>query len=126
MRAWCCPYVKVALSDDGLFVRRDHPARRLFDTITEACEGNDGATPQDRDLLERAAGIAQRIVADYNEDLEIFSLASAGTRSAARTTAQARGHDRKARRRSRARQGTPAAGAPAGRRRRSTSACARR
>ncbi len=71
------PYVKVALSDDGLFVRRDHPARRLFDTITEACEGNDGATPQDRELLERAAGIAQRIVADYNEDLEIFALASA-------------------------------------------------
>jgi hypothetical protein len=71
------PYVKVALSDDGLFLRRDHPARRLFDTITEACEGNDGATPQDRELLERAAGIAQRIVADYNEDLEIFALASA-------------------------------------------------
>ncbi|NUS60142.1 MAG: DUF1631 family protein [Lysobacter sp.] len=71
------PYVKVALTDDGLFVQRDHPARRLFDVITEACEGNDGATPQDRELLERAAGIAQRIVADYNEDLEIFALASA-------------------------------------------------
>ena len=70
------PYVKVALTDDGLFVRRDHPARRLLDVITEACEGNDGSTPQDRELLERAAGIAQRIVADYNEDLEIFSLAS--------------------------------------------------
>jgi hypothetical protein len=70
------PYVKVALSDDGMFVRRDHPARRLFDVITEACEGNDGSTPQDRELLERAAGIAQRIVADYNEDLEIFALAS--------------------------------------------------
>jgi hypothetical protein len=71
------PYVKVALTDDGLFVRRDHPARRLFDVITECCEGNDGSTPHDRELLERAAGIAQRIVADYNEDLEIFSLASA-------------------------------------------------
>src|SRR5688572_11579947 len=71
------PYVKVALTDDGLFVHRDHPARRLFDVITEACEGNDGSTPQDRELLERAAGVAQRIVADYNEDLEIFALASA-------------------------------------------------
>ncbi|MCC8364058.1 DUF1631 domain-containing protein [Lysobacter sp. A6] len=71
------PYVKVALSDESLFLRRDHPARRLFDVITEACEGNDGATPQDRELLERAAGIAQRIVADYNEDLEIFALATA-------------------------------------------------
>ncbi|BCT91526.1 hypothetical protein LYSHEL_05500 [Lysobacter helvus] len=70
------PYVKVALTDEGMFLRRDHPARRLFDVITEACEGNDGSTPQDRELLERAAGIAQRIVADYNEDLEIFALAS--------------------------------------------------
>ena len=70
------PYVKVALTDDSLFVRRDHPARRLLDVITEACEGNDGSTPQDRELLERAAGVAQRIVADYNEDLEIFAAAS--------------------------------------------------
>jgi hypothetical protein len=70
------PYVKVALTDESLFVRRDHPARRLLDVITEACEGNDGSTPQDRELLERAAGVAQRIVADYNEDLEIFALAS--------------------------------------------------
>ena len=70
------PYVRVALTDDGLFLKRDHPARRLLDVITEACEGNDGATPQDRELLERTAGIAQRIVADYNEDMEIFALAA--------------------------------------------------
>ncbi len=70
------PYVRVALTDDGLFLKREHPARRLLDVITEACEGNDGATPQDRELLERTAGIAQRIVADYNEDLEIFALAA--------------------------------------------------
>ena len=71
------PYVRVALTDDGIFMHRDHPARRLFDVITEACEGNDGSTPQDRELLERAAGVAQRIVADYNEDLEIFAVCSA-------------------------------------------------
>lgn len=70
------PYVRVALNDDNLFVQREHPARRLLDVITEACEGNEGATPQDRELLERAAGIAQRIVADFNEDLAIFALAA--------------------------------------------------
>lgn len=70
------PYLKVALTDEELFVKREHPARRLLDAITEACEGNDGANPQDRELLERAAGIAQRIVADYHEDIEIFELAS--------------------------------------------------
>ena len=109
------PYVKVALSDDGLFLRRDHPARRLFDAITEACEGNDGATPQDRELLERAAGIAQRIVADYNEDLEVFALASAELEALLDQQRKRVDMIGKARRRSRPRQGAPDAGAPAGR-----------
>lgn len=69
------PYVKVALTDQSLFASREHPARRLLDAITEACEGNMAATPQDRELLERAAAVAQRIVADYNEDIAIFEVA---------------------------------------------------
>ncbi|HEU0305623.1 MAG TPA: DUF1631 family protein, partial [Lysobacter sp.] len=71
------PYVKVAMSDSGLFVQREHPARKLLDAITEACEGNAAATPQDRELIERCAAISQRIVADYNEDLAVFELAHA-------------------------------------------------
>ncbi|GAA5071710.1 DUF1631 family protein [Lysobacter panacisoli] len=71
------PYVKVALTDNAVFVKREHPARRLLDAITEACEGNDGETPQDRELLDRATEISQRIVADYNEDLAVFELAHA-------------------------------------------------
>lgn len=71
------PYVKVALTDNAVFVKREHPARRLLDAITEACEGNDGETPQDRELLDRATEISQRIVAEYNEDLAIFELAHA-------------------------------------------------
>lgn len=69
------PYVKVALNDGGVFVQREHPARRLLDAITEACEGNAAATPQDRELIERCAAVSQRIVADYNEDLAVFELA---------------------------------------------------
>ncbi|QNP39863.1 DUF1631 family protein [Lysobacter solisilvae (ex Woo and Kim 2020)] len=71
------PYVKVALNDNALFVQREHPARKLLDAITEACEGNAAATPQDRELIERCAAISQRIVADYNEDLAVFGLAHA-------------------------------------------------
>jgi hypothetical protein len=71
------PYVKVAMKDQGLFVKRDHPARRLLDAITEACEGNCAATAQDRDMIERCAAVSQRIVADYNEDLSVFELAHA-------------------------------------------------
>ncbi|MFC5570000.1 DUF1631 family protein [Lysobacter yangpyeongensis] len=71
------PYVKVAMNDNALFVQREHPARKLLDAITEACEGNAAATPQDRELIERCAAISQRIVADYNEDLAVFELAHA-------------------------------------------------
>lgn len=71
------PYVKVAVGDGGLFVQREHPARRLLDAITEACEGNTANTPQDRELIERCAAISQRIVSDYNEDLAIFEMAHA-------------------------------------------------
>ncbi|MFC3552035.1 DUF1631 family protein [Lysobacter cavernae] len=71
------PYVKVALTDTGVFVKREHPARRLLDAITEACEGNDAETPQDRELLDRATEISQRIVAEYNEDLAVFEMAHA-------------------------------------------------
>lgn len=71
------PYVKVALTDSAVFVKREHPARRLLDAITEACEGNDGETPHDRALLDRAASISQRIIAEYNEDLAVFELAHA-------------------------------------------------
>lgn len=69
------PYVKVAINDKALFVQREHPARKLLDAVTEACEGNSAATPQDRELIERCAAISQRIVADYNEDLAVFELA---------------------------------------------------
>ncbi|TCZ83408.1 DUF1631 family protein [Lysobacter sp. N42] len=71
------PYVKVALNDDSMFVERMHPARRLLDAMTEACEDNTGSTPQDRELLERAAAVSQRIVAEFNEDLAVFETAHA-------------------------------------------------
>ena len=70
------PYVRVALSDENLFVRADHPARRLLDALTLSCESNDGASPQDRELLQSASRAVERVVAEYNEDLAIFDLAA--------------------------------------------------
>ncbi|NUS38991.1 MAG: DUF1631 family protein [Lysobacter sp.] len=70
------PYVRVALSDENLFVRADHPARRLLDAVTLSCESNDGASPQDRELLQSASRAVERVVAEYNEDLAIFELAA--------------------------------------------------
>ncbi|MGY3263962.1 DUF1631 family protein [Lysobacter sp. HA35] len=71
------PYLKVAINDDSMFVERSHPARRLLDALTEACEDNTGSTPQERELLERASAVSQRIVAEFNEDLSVFEMAYA-------------------------------------------------
>ena len=69
-------YVRVALTDENLFVRADHPARRLLDALTLSCESNDGASPQDRELLQHASAAVSKVVAEYNEDLAIFDLAA--------------------------------------------------
>jgi hypothetical protein len=69
-------YVRVAINDENLFVRPDHPARRLLDALTLSCESNDGGSPQERALLERANAAVGRVVAEYNEDLAIFELAT--------------------------------------------------
>ncbi len=69
-------YVKVALTDDNLFVQGDHPARRLLDALALGCEGNDGVSAQDRELLDRAGKLVDRVIAEYNEDLAIFELSA--------------------------------------------------
>jgi hypothetical protein len=70
------PYLKIALTDDSMFNRRSHPARRLLDVLTEACDGNAGDTPQDRETLDRAEQAVDRVVAEYDDDQAIFELAA--------------------------------------------------
>ena len=69
-------YVRVAFRDELLFMQPEHPARRLLDALALSCESNDGSSPQDRALLDRASELVMRVVADYNEDLAVFSLAA--------------------------------------------------
>lgn len=70
------PYLKLALHDDSLFVQPTHPARRLLDVLTEACESNRGASPHDRELLDRAQQAVERVIAEYQEDLSVFEMAA--------------------------------------------------
>lgn len=70
------PYLKLALHDDSLFVQPLHPARRLLDVLTEACESNRGASPHDRELLDKAQHAVERVIAEYQEDLSVFELAA--------------------------------------------------
>jgi hypothetical protein len=74
------PYLKVALTDDSMFNRRSHPARRLIDVLAEACDGNAGETPQDRETLDRAERAVDRVVEEYDEDHAIFELAASELR----------------------------------------------
>jgi hypothetical protein len=74
------PYLKVALTDDSLFNRRSHPARQLLDVLTEACDGNAGETPQDREILARAGCAVDRVVEEYQDDQSIFELAASELR----------------------------------------------
>ena len=66
------PYVKVAVQDRRMFVYKGHPARRFLNAVAEACEGNHGEAPQERELLERAQASIDRLVAEFNEDVAIF------------------------------------------------------
>src|SRR3546814_1603261 len=75
------PYLKVALTDDSMFNRRSHPARRLLDVLTEACDGNAGETPQDSEMLDRAEQAVDRVVTDYDDDQALFELAATELRA---------------------------------------------
>jgi hypothetical protein len=55
-----------------MFMFKDHPARRLLNTVAEACEGNRGEAPQERELLGRVDSTIDRLVAEFNEDVAIF------------------------------------------------------
>ena len=66
------PYVKVAVKDRRMFMFKEHPARRLLNTVAEACEGNHGEAPQERELLGRVDNTINRLVAEFNEDVAIF------------------------------------------------------
>ena len=66
------PFVKVAMLDRRMFLQKSHPARRLLNALAEACEGNTGTAPQERELMTRAERTIDRLVADFNEDIAIF------------------------------------------------------
>jgi len=66
------PYVKAAVIDRRLFQSKAHPARRLLNSVAEAVEGNKGEGPQERELLNKAETVVDRLIAEFNEDVAIF------------------------------------------------------
>lgn len=68
------PFIKVALLDRRMFLRKEHPARRLLNSVAEACEGNEGETPAERALLAKVEEVVNRLSAEFNENLSIFQI----------------------------------------------------
>ena len=66
------PFIKVAMLDRRMFMQRTHPARRLLNSLAEACEGNKGETPQERSLLDKVREVVDRLLAEFNENVAIF------------------------------------------------------
>ena len=75
------PYVKVAVKDRRMFLFKEHPARRLLNTVAEACEGNHGEAPQEQALLNRVDYTIDRLVSEFNEDVAIFETLEQELRS---------------------------------------------
>ncbi len=74
------PYVKVALIDRRLFLHKTHPARKLLNAISEACQGNHGEGPNERELLQKVEAVVDRLVAGFSEDMGIFDTLEAELR----------------------------------------------
>ena len=108
------PYVKVAVKDRRMFMFKEHPARKLLNTVAEACEGNRGEAPQERELLTRVDHTIDRLVAEFNEDVAIFETLEQELRALHGTAPQTLRAGRKTHRRSAARARTPGARAQGG------------
>jgi Protein of unknown function (DUF1631) len=70
------PFVKAAVMDPQVFADRAHPARELLNTISEACEDNQGETPQDRELLAHVEKAVARINNEFSDDVGTFEEVS--------------------------------------------------
>ncbi len=66
------PFVKVAMLDRRMFVQKTHPARKLLNSLAEACEGNAGESQSERALMGKVEEIVERLTAEFNENLAIF------------------------------------------------------
>lgn len=67
------PYARAAMLDQHLFALKTHPARQLLNALAEACDGNRGESAAERDLLTRVGGVVDKLTADFNEDIAVFS-----------------------------------------------------
>ncbi|MFK7958411.1 MAG: DUF1631 domain-containing protein [Lysobacterales bacterium] len=66
------PYIKVALIDRQLFASRNHPARKLLDTLADLALGWSAETDRGNRLHQHMERVVERVIRDFDEDLTLF------------------------------------------------------
>jgi hypothetical protein len=67
------PYARVAMLDRRLFAHKTHPARRLLNALTDACDGNMGEASNEREMLTQAFVVIDRLLAEFSDDAGLFA-----------------------------------------------------
>ncbi len=66
------PYLKAAILDRKLFAHRQHPARRLLDSLADAAKGWSAESDRDHRLHDKIKSIVDRLLQDFDDDITIF------------------------------------------------------
>jgi hypothetical protein len=66
------PYLKAAILDRKLFAHRQHPARRLLDSLAEQAKGWSEEADRDRRLYDKVKSIVEQLLHEFDDDIGIF------------------------------------------------------
>jgi len=66
------PYLKAAILDRKLFAHRQHPARRLLDSLAEAAKGWSDESDKDRRLYDKVKSTVEQLLNEFDDDMGIF------------------------------------------------------
>jgi hypothetical protein len=66
------PYLKAAILDRKLFAHRQHPARRLLDSLADAAKGWSAESDRDHRLHDKIKSVVDRLLQDFDDDISIF------------------------------------------------------
>ncbi|MGN6236583.1 DUF1631 domain-containing protein [Dyella sp.] len=66
------PYLKAAILDRRLFAHRQHPARRLLDSLADVAKGWSDESDKDRRLHDKVKTIVEQLLHEFDDDMGIF------------------------------------------------------
>ena len=67
------PVLKVAIIDKTFFSNRTHPVRKLLNTLGSAAAQSTRAKDRDDRLVKKIEKVVERILNEFNDDIEVFS-----------------------------------------------------